>query len=131
MIPGAQGMAKPKTAFVCNACGADYSKWQGQCSECGAWNTLAEIRLSAGTRSAKSNVAHNSAARSGFAGMTSSVQKLADIDLVELPRFSSGFAELDRVLGGGLVQAQQFSWVGIGVRENRRCFYGPVSAFCR
>ena len=38
-------MAKQKTAFVCDDCGADYVKWQGQCSTCGAWNTLSEIRL--------------------------------------------------------------------------------------
>ena len=38
-------MAKVKTAFVCNDCGADYPKWQGQCGECSAWNTMTEIRL--------------------------------------------------------------------------------------
>ena len=38
-------MAKQKTAFVCNDCGSDYAKWQGQCSDCGAWNTLSEVRL--------------------------------------------------------------------------------------
>ena len=38
-------MAKQKTAFVCNDCGSDYSKWQGQCSDCGAWNTLSEVKL--------------------------------------------------------------------------------------
>ncbi len=91
-------MAKSKSAFVCNDCGADYSKWQGQCSECGAWNTLSEVRLGGGGKSKP-----RAASRTGFAGSHASVQKLGDIDLVELPRFSSGFAELDRVLGGGLV----------------------------
>ena len=39
-------MAKRKnSAFVCSDCGADYSKWQGQCSDCGAWNTVVEFRL--------------------------------------------------------------------------------------
>ena len=90
-------MAKTKTAFVCNDCGADYSKWQGQCSACHAWNTLTEVRI-AGTSSAASPKS-----RGGFAGTTAVVQKLADIDLIDLPRFSSGFAELDRVLGGGFV----------------------------
>ena len=37
---------KAKSAYVCNDCGADYNKWQGQCTECNAWNTLSEIRLS-------------------------------------------------------------------------------------
>ncbi|MEE4202406.1 MAG: DNA repair protein RadA [Halieaceae bacterium] len=90
-------MAKAKSAFVCNDCGADYSKWQGQCSECGAWNTLSEVRIAAGKSKPRA------AARTGFAGATASVQVLADIDLVDLPRFGSGFAELDRVLGGGFV----------------------------
>lgn len=90
-------MAKAKSAFVCNDCGADYSKWQGQCTECGAWNTLSEVRLGSGKSKPRP------ASRSGFAGSTASVQKLNDIDWVELPRFSSGFGEFDRVLGGGFV----------------------------
>ncbi|RAH36429.1 DNA repair protein RadA, partial [Halomonas sp. SL1] len=40
-------MAKAKSAFVCTECGAEYSKWQGQCTSCREWNTLSEIRLSA------------------------------------------------------------------------------------
>ena len=38
-------MAKNKIAYVCSDCGSDHSKWQGQCQDCGAWNTLAEIKL--------------------------------------------------------------------------------------
>lgn len=94
-------MAKAKTAFVCNDCGADYRKWQGQCSECNAWNTITEIRL--GPATSRGRVVPAQGARSGFAGATSEVRLLKDIDLVELPRFSSGFSELDRVLGGGFV----------------------------
>ncbi len=92
-------MAKAKTAFVCNDCGADYGKWQGQCSECGAWNTITEIRLAPATKGR----ATRREGRTGFAGTTADVRLLKDIDLVELPRFSSGFSELDRVLGGGFV----------------------------
>ncbi|MBP8098014.1 MAG: DNA repair protein RadA, partial [Arenimonas sp.] len=36
-------MAKAKTAYVCSDCGASFNKWQGQCGECGAWNTLSEF----------------------------------------------------------------------------------------
>jgi DNA repair protein RadA/Sms len=93
-------MAKAKTAFVCNDCGADYGKWQGQCSECGAWNTVSEIRL--GPAQNKSRASRRES-RGGFAGVTADIQLLKDIDLVELPRFSSGVSELDRVLGGGFV----------------------------
>ena len=94
-------MAKAKTAFVCNDCGADYPKWQGQCGECHAWNTLSEIRLSA--PAGKTAAGGRSARRAGFAGTTSAVQKLADVAVIDLPRLESGFEEFDRVLGGGLV----------------------------
>ena len=92
-------MAKaPKTAYVCSDCGAEYSKWLGQCKECLAWNTISEIRLISAKESTKNN------RLSGYAGETSGkVQKLSEISLQELPRFSSGFNELDRVLGGGVV----------------------------
>jgi DNA repair protein RadA len=88
-------LAKAKMAFVCNDCGADYTKWQGQCSECGVWNTLKEVRLGAPARSS---------GPSGYAGeVQSKVTLIGEVDLSELPRFSSGMAELDRVLGGGFV----------------------------
>ncbi|BFM09048.1 DNA repair protein RadA [Halioxenophilus aromaticivorans] len=91
-------MAKSKTAYVCNECGSDYSKWQGQCNDCGAWNSLSEVRLApAGKKSGSQRF-------EGYAGATSAkVQKLKDISLEDLPRLSTGVGELDRVLGGGLV----------------------------
>jgi DNA repair protein RadA/Sms len=95
-------MAKQKTAFVCNDCGADYVKWQGQCSNCGAWNTLAEIRL--GPDPAARRAGRPAAgARAGAATAPENARLLGDIDLLEHPRFSSGTQEFDRVLGGGLV----------------------------
>ena len=95
-------MAKQKTAFVCNDCGADYVKWQGQCSDCGAWNTLAEIKLGPAKAGARGR-APVTGSRSGFAGSLDSARVLREIDLEDLPRFSSGAQEFDRVLGGGLV----------------------------
>jgi len=97
-------MAKQKTAFVCNDCGSDYAKWQGQCSDCGAWNTLAEVRLGpagGGRAGARSSAAGTG--RAGFAGALAGARILREIDLEDLPRFSSGTGEFDRVLGGGLV----------------------------
>ena len=71
-------MAKaPKTAYVCNDCGAAFSRLQGQCSACKAWNYAGETRAK--------------------------IQTLSEISLQETPRFTSGFKELDRVLGGGIV----------------------------
>lgn len=93
-------MAKaPKRAFVCNECGADYPRWQGQCSACQAWNTITEVRLAASPTVARNERLSGYAGNAGVA----KVQKLADISLEELPRFSTGFKEFDRVLGGGVV----------------------------
>lgn len=92
-------MAKQKTAYVCNDCGSDYSKWQGQCTDCGAWNTLTEVRLGS-TRSVNQQRISGYA---GVAGASATVQKLQEVELKDMPRFSTGCAELDRVLGGGLV----------------------------
>ncbi|MFS3860723.1 DNA repair protein RadA [Proteus mirabilis] len=93
-------MAKAaKRAFVCNECGADYPRWQGQCSACHAWNTITEVRLATAPSARNDRF-------SGFAGDAkgiSRVQKLSEISLEALPRFSTGFKEFDRVLGGGVV----------------------------
>lgn len=77
---------------MCDACGADYPKWQGQCSACGAWNQLKELRLGASARRG-----------GGYAGGSSRVRRLGEVDVSAAPRFSSGMAEFDRVLGGGVV----------------------------
>ena len=90
-------MAKQKIAFVCNDCGADLAKWQGQCPECGQWNTIQEIKL------AKVSGSRSSSSSAGYAGASSEITTLGAIDLEDQPRFSSGVGEFDRVLGGGLV----------------------------
>ena len=90
-------MAKAKTAYVCNECGEDFAKWQGQCSSCGAWNSLSEVRLAAVKSIPSSRVG-------GYAGERDNhVKTLAEIDLDDIPRLSTGTGELDRVLGGGFV----------------------------
>lgn len=94
-------MSKPKKAFVCNDCGADFGKWQGQCSECGVWNSVVELRLG----SSSNTNAGRAMSFSGYTGSTTpgATQTLSSINLSELPRFSSGSGEFDRVLGGGFV----------------------------
>ena len=91
-------MAKaPKTAYVCNDCGAEFSRWQGQCSACKAWNTISEVRLISASKPKNDRF-------SGYAGETQAkIQTLSEISLQQTPRFSSGFNELDRVLGDGIV----------------------------
>ena len=90
-------MAKSKIAYVCSDCGAEFPRWQGQCTECGAWNTVSEFRVAAKPKNSGSRF-------EGYAGtVENKVQTLDKIDLQELPRFTTGYGEFDRVLGGGVV----------------------------
>ncbi len=87
-------MARPQSRFVCQACGAEFLRWEGQCRSCAAWNTLVEtvVTVRAAGRAA--------AARVG--GHLEPVPLSGPSDAPEA-RLSSGLAELDRVLGGGIV----------------------------
>ena len=88
-------MAKPKKRYVCQACGSVASRWQGQCSDCAEWNTLVEDASAVVTPfSARHNL------RSGGQAITL-VGLDADVPLP--PRLSTGIAEFDRALGGGLI----------------------------
>ncbi|WP_233863169.1 DNA repair protein RadA [Paraburkholderia adhaesiva] len=85
-------MAKFKTLYICTECGGQAPKWQGQCPACGAWNTLVEsVAETAG------NNRFQSLAKSA------PVRRLAEIEASDVPRFTTGVGEFDRVLGGGLV----------------------------
>ncbi len=88
-------MAKIKTNYSCTECGAIAYKWAGQCSSCGQWNTLVESVVEAAQN--RYSQAPQSLAQ------TAPVLQLSDIDALEVPRFSTGIDEFDRVLGGGLV----------------------------
>ncbi|GAB6034504.1 DNA repair protein RadA [Galenea microaerophila] len=92
-------MAKAKRAYVCTECGADYGQWQGQCTACGEWNTLQEVRLGASQSQKKQRTKST-----GYTGLTENrVRGIQEVDLAEQPRTPSGISELDRVLGGGIV----------------------------
>jgi DNA repair protein RadA/Sms len=82
-------MAKPRRVFACGSCGAEYHQWAGQCTVCREWNTLTERPSDPGVR--------------GLSRNTRSVA-FENIDTTNDDRLSSKMAELDRVLGGGLVQ---------------------------
>lgn len=90
-------MAKSKVQYACTECGAQTSKWAGQCGECGAWNTLVEV--------VAQPAAPKSARFAGYSGDSGGtrVQSLAEVEPEESSRSSTGLEELDRVLGGGLV----------------------------
>jgi DNA repair protein RadA/Sms len=94
-------MAKAKTAYVCADCGAEYPKWQGQCEACGAWNTLSEFVV----QPAKA-AAGGGARNAGYAGAADAarVQPLVAIASETEARHVTMIGELDRVLGGGLVE---------------------------
>ncbi|MBI5267202.1 MAG: DNA repair protein RadA [candidate division Zixibacteria bacterium] len=81
---------KTKTAYFCSQCGAEHLRWQGQCKECAAWNSLVEERLptKGKSRRAASQVEH---------------VKLSEISDHPIQGYFSGIAELDRVLGGKLL----------------------------
>ena len=95
-------MAKARTAYVCTECGAEFSKWQGQCGECGAWNVLSEIVLESASSAAKQSPAR----RAGWVGKVDppKITALKDVQQGEHVRVSTGIGEFDRVLGGGLVE---------------------------
>ena len=92
--------SKARTAYVCGECGAEHGKWQGQCAECGAWNTLSEIVLEPAAKGVASS------RRSSWAGKVDppKVTALKDVRHGEHVRASTGIGEFDRVLGGGLVE---------------------------
>ena len=86
-------MSKNKIIYTCQKCGAQYPKWAGYCSECGAWNSLVEDIVS------KSNSRF-----SGYLATTAdAVALLSDVSLDSELRLLTGMSELDRVLGGGVV----------------------------
>ena len=86
---------KPKREYVCRDCGATQSKWAGQCVACESWNTLEEAVVTA-LQSASPRFR-------AYRGERSAVTALADVVQEKQIRMSSGIAELDRVLGGGIV----------------------------
>ena len=87
-------MAKTKVEFVCRECGASHHQWAGQCLDCKEWNTLEEIVISQATSSKPDSLKDLPASK---------VQNLTEIKTQNKDRLSTGLSELDRTLGGGLV----------------------------
>lgn len=88
-------MAKAKTQFVCQNCGAVHSKWSGRCDNCGEWNTLVEQVADTG----KSSVA-----KASSSGRALNVQSIKTIETDRgASRMGTGTADLDTVLGGGIL----------------------------
>ncbi len=91
-------MARAKSTFICQNCGASYPKWVGKCENCGEWNSLVEQVVASTGNSAVARGAHS--------GKILSPQTMRSINADEqTKRLSTGIADLDLVLGGGVLPA--------------------------
>jgi len=90
-------MAKVKTTFFCQNCGAQYAKWQGQCTSCKAWNTIAEEVIQKPEKSSWKTTTSSTR-------RVSKPLKINEIDTAQEARLNMQDAEFNRVLGGGMVQ---------------------------
>lgn len=89
-------MVKLKSQFVCQNCGTTYPKWTGKCENCGEWNTLVE--------QASTIVGKSAVARSADTGRVLTPQTMSAISVeTDIVRMSTGFDDLDAVLGGGIL----------------------------
>jgi len=90
---------RPQTRYVCQSCGESFLRWEGQCRACSAWNSLVETQV----RSTPRAVRAASAVRPAAAASGPMPRTLGEVGEPDQPRLTVGIAELDRVLGGGLV----------------------------
>ena len=95
---------KKKTVFVCQQCGYEAVKWLGRCPGCGAWNTMTEEFVPEEQKA-------GGGIRLGLSD-AKRPQPIAEVAVEDLPRFATGSAELDRVLGGGVVPGSMVLIVG-------------------
>ena len=84
---------KTKSIYVCSECGYESVKWYGKCPGCGEWNTMEEQAFTGAA-----------AGKKDYVKKTAHIVRMNDIDLAPTPHQPIGIGELDRVLGGGLVE---------------------------
>ncbi|MGJ8683874.1 MAG: DNA repair protein RadA [Nonlabens sp.] len=92
-------MAKVKTTWFCQNCGAQHARWQGQCTTCKEWNTLVEEVVQKEKKPSWDSAAGDTLSRK----RVPQPQLISQIDVTETPRLDTTNAEFNRVLGGGLV----------------------------
>lgn len=90
-------MAKAKTMFICNQCGYETARWLGKCPDCGSWNSFTEE-----IKEAEKQVAEKKLKRAP--GLGAEALRVDDIPDEAMSRLTTGIGELDRVLGGGVVE---------------------------
>ena len=94
---GTEIKMKAKTAYICSECGYKSPKWMGKCPGCNQWNTMQETLLEEKTSTVKTaEKAHRAA--------SVLPKKITEIQTGYEKRYETGLSELDRVLGGGMVQ---------------------------
>lgn len=120
---------KPKTTFFCQNCGSQHSKWLGQCPNCGEWNTIVEEVVDQGLSTA---VAWNNKTT---APAKSKVRPIGEVTADASVRLKTGSKELDRVIGGGMVEGSVTLMGGepgigkstlmlqVALRISRKCLY--------
>ena len=107
-------MSKTKTQYTCQICGSIHPKWTGQCTDCEAWNTLTEVAMVPSAQKGRFQ---------GYAGeQTAQVYALPDVPTTSVARTSTGISELDRVLGGGLVNGSVILIGGIPALGSLLCY---------
>src|SRR5690625_5028403 len=94
-------MSKTKTIFMCSDCGNEYHKWQGKCDGCGSWNTINEVKFN-------NMIKDNNSKKKNISSIIGSAEQksktLKEIEKNDEKRLVIGMSEVDKVLGGGLVQ---------------------------
>ena len=91
-------MAKERACFACTACGFETARWSGRCPGCGAWNTMEEAISAVPVGKAEAKPVKQRP------GTGAAAMLLQDIPQDTTPRSTTGISELDRVLGGGIVE---------------------------
>ena len=93
-------MARAQSRYVCQSCGEAFLRWEGQCRNCGGWNSLVETLIREPSKGARASGARAVALTNRGGEAPEALARVTDVDL---PRLSVALPELDRVLGGGLV----------------------------
>ena len=95
---------KEKTVWFCTNCGNEYSKWMGRCPACGEWNTMTEQKISPSAGSGAGRRGSSSGKGGSVPGEGRKPRKLTEIDSSSEARVSLNNEEMDRILGGGMVE---------------------------
>ncbi|MCL1848935.1 MAG: AAA family ATPase, partial [Clostridiales bacterium] len=99
---------KEKTKYVCEECGCESVRWMGRCSQCGAWDSMKEVSAAAPSKEA----AVHQRRRSALTRQQDNPVSIEEVEYLASGRISLGLAELDRVLGGGVVPGSMILLAG-------------------